>query len=330
MPDIITHYLFGLDTTNSIKSSPLYKLIKGQRGLFFVGLQGPDPMYYHAPFKKNNFIDIAKLMHTEKTSDFLIGCLSYAKKLVGTPDFEPCMSYVSGLLCHYVLDSMCHPYIFYIGGRYLKEDDSTRKYQGLHKKIELAIDALLLEEKFNMKADSFKINKHVLKQLSIPPVILDMYEETLFSVYAIPNGGTIFKQSYSDFRSYYQFTFDKLGVKKVFAQSLSPILPKSISPFTSTFSYHKCIDEFSNYLNSNKEVWLHPVTGNVYTFSFKDLIHNSLKRSSLILMQAYAFTQSELSYDEMLECVPNVSYLTGLDLEDTRPMTYFSDKFLYL
>lgn len=330
MPDIITHYLFGLDTTNTIKSSPIYKLIKDHRSLFFIGLQGPDPMYYHAPYKKTNHSDIGKLMHTEKTGEFLISALSYTKKLINTPDFEPCMSYVSGLLCHYVLDSMCHPYIFHIGGRYQKDDDSTRKYQGLHKKIELAIDALLLEEKFNMDAHSFKIDKHILKQQSIPPVILDMYEETLFGVYAVPNGGTIFKQSYADFRSYYKLTYDKLGIKKTFARSVSPMLPKAISSHVNTFSYHKCVDEFSNYLNSNKEVWLHPVTGNVYTFSFKDLLHNALKRSSALLIAAYAFTGSELTYDELQSYLPSISYLTGLPVEDDRPMTYFSDKFLYL
>ncbi|MGL5347267.1 MAG: zinc dependent phospholipase C family protein [Peptostreptococcaceae bacterium] len=330
MPDIITHYLFGLDTTNNIKSSPLYKIIKEQRSLFFVGLQGPDPMYYHAPYKKNNFTEVAKLMHTENTRDFLAACLSYSKNLIDTPEFEPCMSYISGLLCHYVLDSMCHPYIFYIGGRYIKGDDTTRKYLGLHKKIELAIDALLLEEKFNLKADVFKINKHILKQSTIPPIILDMYEEVLFNIYAIPDGANIFKQSYSDFRNYFKITFDRIGAKKIFAQSLSPMLSREVSSLVNTFSYHNCVDEFSNYLNTSKEVWLHPVTGNVYTFSFKDLIHNALKRSSFLLLQSYAFTQSEISSDELLGCIPNVSYLTGLSLEDTRPMTYFSDKFLYL
>lgn len=331
MPDIITHYLFGLDTSKNIKSSPLYKIIKGHRGLFFVGLQGPDPMYYHSPYKKNNFSHIATMMHTEKTGDFLIASLSYTKKLVDTPElFEPCISYVSGLLCHYILDSMCHPYIFYIGGRYLKDDETTHKYLGLHKKIELSIDSLLLEEKFDMKAESFKVYKHILKQQAIPKVILDMYDETLFNVYAYNNGGDIFNASYIDFRNYYKFTFDRLGVKKLLAHSISPVLGKNLSNYATTFSYHKCVDEFSNYLNSSKEVWLHPVTGNVYTFSFKDLIHNSLKRSSSLLINAYDFTQSDISYDELISCIPQVSYLTGLSTEDPRPMYYFSDKFLYV
>ena len=329
MPDIITHYLFGLDTTNNIKSSPLYKIIKNNRGLFFVGLQGPDPMYYHAPYKKNNNASIAKLMHTEKTGDFLIASLSYTKMQLDKPEvFEPCISYISGLICHYVLDFMCHPYIFYIGGRYMKDDESTKPYQGLHKRIEVAIDALLLEEKFGLKADAFKIHKHILKEQNISPAILDMYEEILYAVYAVPNGAQIFKQSYSDFRNYYQLTYDRLGFKKVFAHSLSPLLPKSISPFMSSFSYHNCVDEFTDYLNLNKEGWLHPVTGTVYTFSFKDLIHNSLKISSALLNTAYAFLQSEITYDELVAQMPKLSYLTGLPVSDERPMIYFSEKLL--
>ena len=47
MPDIITHYIFGLDTAHNIKQSPVYKVLKEYKDLFLIGLQGPDPPYYH-------------------------------------------------------------------------------------------------------------------------------------------------------------------------------------------------------------------------------------------------------------------------------------------
>lgn len=324
MPDTITHYLFGLDEAKNITDSPLYKIIKDNRNLYFIGLQGPDPMYYHAPYKKNNYFKVASLMHQDHTGYFLSSALCFAKKHADSPElFNPCMAYISGMLCHYALDITAHPYIFYLGGRYSQEDPNTSKYQGLHKKIEVAIDALLLDEKFNRKANTFKIHKHILKDLPLPNIILELYEELLFSIYAIPNGGTIFKDSYHDFRNYFKLTYDRIGFKKGLVATTMPLLPKNIAGLANTFSYHDCIDEFTDYLNTKKAVWLHPVTGNVYTYSFYDIIKNAHKLATTLLLGAYAFTQSEISLDELENLLPNLSYLTGLRTSDTRSMQYF-------
>lgn len=324
MPDIISHYLFGLDTTKTIADSSLYKIIKEHRNLFFIGCQGPDPMYYHKPYKSHNFNLVAYRMHTEHTGYFLSSALCFIKKYKDTPHvYEPCLAYICGLLCHYALDITCHPYILYLGGRYLTDDPTTEKYKGLHKQIELALDALLLQEIFNMKASKFKVHKHILKNIEIPAIILNMYEELLFSIYAIPSGSTIFQKSYQDFRNYYKLSHDTIGLKKNLALTISPLLPKKLALHASTFSYHECIDEFTDYLNAEKNVWLHPVTGNVYTYSFKDLLRNAHKFSSKLLLGAESFLNSEMSLDELEVLLPNLSYVTGLPLSDPRPMQYF-------
>ena len=324
MPDTITHYLFGLDQAKNLIDSPIYKIIKDNRNLYFIGLQGPDPLYYHAPYKKQNYFPIASLMHQSHTGYFLSSALCFAKKSLAKPDvFEPCMAYICGLICHYVLDITCHPYIFYLGGRYNPEDPTTFKYQGLHKQIELAIDALLLQEKFNRNANSFKVHKHILKDTTIHPAILDLYEELMFSIYAIPNGSQIFSASYHDFRNYFALTYDRLGIKKGLASVATSILPKHIAPLATNFSYHDCVDEFTDYLNVKKAIWLHPVTGNVYTYSFHDLLRNAHKLASKLLLGAYSFIQSEITLEQLEELLPNLSYLTGLKTSDGRPMQYF-------
>lgn len=325
MPDTITHYLFGLDTSKHIHSSPLYPIIKTHRSLFFVGLQGPDPMYYHDTHKKENFHYVGKVMHQEKTADFLISCLTFAKQHIDDVSiYDPLMSYISGLICHYVLDSMTHPYIFYLSGRYIEDNPDTHAYKGLHKKIEVAIDSLLLKSKFGLDAHKFRIHQHVLKLHKVPSFIVDLYDNVLFNVYAIKNGGTIFKDSYKAFRKYYGLTYDPVGMKKALASTVTSILPGDLSSYADSFSYYKCTDEFVDYLNLKKSVWLHPVTGTVYTFSFEDLIHNALKVSSKLLLAGYAYTQSTLTLEDLTEIMPNVSYLTGLPWQDQRQMTNFS------
>ena len=148
MPDIITHYIFGLDTVHNLKNTPLYPHLKDNLDLFLIGLQGPDPIYYHHLRKKDNKAYIASKMHTEKTGDFLVSALCQIKKYdIDSKEFSQGLSYLSGFICHYILDSMAHPYIFYLGGRYQEDVPETHKYIGLHKKVELAIDTILCEER---------------------------------------------------------------------------------------------------------------------------------------------------------------------------------------
>ena len=323
MPDVITHYIFGLDTAHNLKNTLVYPYLKENRDLFLIGLQGPDPIYYHRLRNKDNKSFIASKMHTEKTGDFLVSALCQIKKYdIHSKEFGEGLSYLSGFICHYILDSMAHPYIFYLGGRYIEDAPDTHKYLGLHRKIELAIDTILCEERFNKKSCEFKVHKMILKDIVIPPSIISLYDETLFLNYGINAGGTLFKESYHDVRIYYKMTYDRFGTKKTLAHMISPLFPKSIASFTDAFSYFNCLNPTFDYMNKSKHVWLHPVTGNVYTFSFYDILRNAHKKSAMLLQSAYDFVTSEISSEDFRGLLPNISYLTGLPTEDNRPMKY--------
>lgn len=325
MPDVISHYIFGLDTAQNIKATPLYPCLKEYKDLFLIGLQGPDPIYYHHLLRKDNKAFVASKMHTEKTGDFLISALCQIKKYdVASPEFKSGLSYLSGFICHYILDSMAHPYIFYLGGRYIPENPDTKKYIGLHRKIELAIDSILSEERLSKKSCEFKIHKHILKDIHVPPHITSMFDETLFLNYGISNGGQIFSDAYADIRTYYKLTYDRFGTKKAFANLAAPIASKTLAPYANAFSYHNCLNPDFDYMNRSRKVWLHPVTGNVYTFSFYDILRNATKKSSSLLQQAYDFASGKVSSESFRNALPNISYLTGLPTSDQRPMTYIS------
>jgi hypothetical protein len=232
-------------------------------------------------------------------------------------------------MCHYILDAMAHPYIFYLGGKYDDTPD-TAQYKTLHKKIEIAIDSLLLEQKFGLKAHQFKIHHHILKKSDIPYSILSMYDEALFLVYDINNGGNIFQKSYNDARNYYMLTYDILGAKKLLVGATSPLLPKFLNTIKLSFSYHNCVNPSIDYMNDNKKVWRHPVTGNLYTFSFNDILRNAMKKSTFLLQAAYDFTTFKMPLEEFKELLPNTSYLTGLPSTDSRPMKYVSPDYIKL
>lgn len=331
MPDIITHYIFGLDTMQSIKHTSICKCINKNRDLFLLGLQGPDPFYYHRLLKKDNKAYIASRMHTEKTGDFLMSALCYIKKLEPSDKaFNECLSYISGFVCHYILDSMLHPYIFYFGGRRIDGIPETYAYTGLHRKIELAIDTILCMEKLNVKSSSFKVGQTVLKLGTPPESLRNLLNNTLFLNYGISEGGQLFNESYKDMKTYFKLTYDPLGTKKGFAKMSSPFISKDIQPLADAFSYHNCVNPCFDYMNRAKRVWLHPITGNVYTFSVYDIIRNAGKKSVTLLQAIYDFVTGDLSSEDLRILIPNISYLTGLSVEDTRQMKYISSSYTLL
>ena len=329
MPDIITHYIFGLDTAHHLKESPLYPIIKEHKELFYIGLMGPDPFYFNRLGKKDSAHTIGVRMHNEKTGDFLMSALCYVKKLPPTSDeFGECLSYLSGFMCHYILDSMAHPYIFFLSGRYIPGLAETDKYKGLHKKIELAIDSILCDERFNVKSSSFKINDNILKDIKIPNSIEQLLDNSIFLLYGIHNAGATFTSSYHHARTYYKTTYDRMGAKKAFVNIVTPLTPKSISPFLDAFSYYNCVNPDYDYMNKKRNVWLHPVTGNVYTFTFYDILRNANKKSVSLLLATYSFITGSMSSDDYRVYLPNISYLTGLDTSDTRPIKYISTDYI--
>ncbi len=294
MPGPITHYLFGLETSKHIKTLPVYKIIKQYRSLYLLGLQGPDPIKYYAT-RKSNLSYIATLMHTDKTRDFILSAFTYIKNLTpDSPEYNECLSYMCGFICHFVLDYMLHPYIYYISG----------KEPSHHQKVELGIDAEFLKEKFDLDAKHLKVNKHILKDADLRSSIYNLYSETLLAIYNIEEGGALFKASYKDMRR--RFSFSLASFMSKFLHSLRTLQT-----------------EESTYLNKQKRIWLHPVTGNVYTFSVEQIFHNAMKMCYGLIQSAYEYVNSDTSYDDLKYIVPNVSYLTGVLLEDKREMKYF-------
>ncbi len=106
MPAIFTHIQFGKEVAKEL-SDPLRSLINAHSESFYLGTQGPDILFYHKPLKSKKRNPTRKKgwdLHAQAPLDFF----QNAKALATTPSER---AYVLGFLCHYSLDSFCHPYI---------------------------------------------------------------------------------------------------------------------------------------------------------------------------------------------------------------------------
>ncbi|WP_310604382.1 zinc dependent phospholipase C family protein [Anaerosporobacter sp.] len=140
MPAIYAHYRFGCDV---IKNTPhhITATIVEYRSLFDIGLHGPDLLFFYRPLFSNPVNRIGFGIHDKRGRVFFEQA---AEMIHNLPRKEPALAYLYGSLCHFALDSMCHPYI---EEKSVNDDIS-------HTQIESSFDFALMQK------DSFKPARH--------------------------------------------------------------------------------------------------------------------------------------------------------------------------
>ncbi len=134
MPALHTHYICGDTMLRLIDDAQIRNSILNHRNVFKLGTQGPDLFFYYGawPWAKNNGMSkFGERMHEEKTGEFISEALKYVISSDST-EKGVLTAYLCGYLCHYVLDSHTHPYIFYKTGFVRKNEAYTSKYTCYH------------------------------------------------------------------------------------------------------------------------------------------------------------------------------------------------------
>ena len=117
MPALYTHLRFGEEVAKTLLP-PYAEIIARFPEAFALGTHGPDILFYHKPMKANDIRKRGTFLHTFSGEKFF---LAQGKKLltaVPTDSVEEILTangafaaYICGFLCHFTLDTICHPYI---------------------------------------------------------------------------------------------------------------------------------------------------------------------------------------------------------------------------
>ena len=103
MPAAYAHYRFGKLLLSSLPASER-QCIQRFRRMFDMGLQGPDFFFYYNPLMKTATGELGKKFHAMTGQEFFPSACAAANS-------EAARAYLYGLLGHYCLDSVCHPYV---------------------------------------------------------------------------------------------------------------------------------------------------------------------------------------------------------------------------
>ena len=161
MPGYDMHYLFGIHSYRKMSDDTIVKrAVKKNPGSYKLGLLGPDIFFYYATEVVAARKNIGSIMHTTKTDVFLKNMITYIDIHKGKAK-EVGIAYLCGFLSHYVVDCLCHPYVYWMTDYLHKEI----RYLEKHFRFESDMDITLLSMYKNttpykfMKNSSFNLNE---------------------------------------------------------------------------------------------------------------------------------------------------------------------------
>lgn len=132
----------------------LYK----NRAVYALGHQGPDIFFYYLPAYVLHGHNLGDMQHTENTGAFYAALLESRSIFKKPEDLQIANAYLEGFLGHYILDSICHPFIY--GRTHYKKND--RGYFSRHAYLETEIDTSLLELKYHRRRADFHMENTIM------------------------------------------------------------------------------------------------------------------------------------------------------------------------
>jgi len=146
MPATYAHYRFGSQMLQAMPAD-MGRAVKRNRRLYDVGLHGPDLFYYHNPAIPNQIRMLGYKFHLQTGREFF----SRVCRNLRLEPSEAATAYLYGLLCHYCLDTVCHPYVRQVAER----------GEVTHAQLETEFERLLLETDGKVPAVSQDLSQHI-------------------------------------------------------------------------------------------------------------------------------------------------------------------------
>ena len=321
MPATAVHAYFAQDLNDILPKEIKNKLDVDRLKTF--GQSTDSLMFYNLfsilPGKKIR--DFQKYFHTNKTQEFFINLINYIKENDYTEDIDV-NSFLVGAICHYVLDSTVHPYIYYKTGYFNKNDKSTYKYNNVHTFMETFLDNDMIKRRESINPYKFNISKFSFDTSKFSNELNDTIKYTFKETFDVDNMDKIYYKSLKQMRnSIFIFRQDRYGIKKFFYKLADTFTSKRVFRFEA-ISYHYTLNDRHNFLNENHKLWRNPCDYSLTSEeSFLDLYLKALKLAKVMICASFDYINGK---DIELEKVfINKSYITGLDCELDKELKYF-------
>lgn len=130
MPSTYAHRRFGADVADGLPAD-ISGMIARHRELYDIGLHGPDIFFYYHALSSNLIVRMGNAMHERPGEEFFTEA---RRRIPKAAQPEAALVYILGFICHFALDSTCHPCV-----------EQYRRASGVsHCEIETEFDNMLM------------------------------------------------------------------------------------------------------------------------------------------------------------------------------------------
>ena len=321
MPASVTHAYFASDIYDILPAKIKNYLSVSRLRMFG---QSTDSFIFYRLFSLKNSHSLRKfqkLFHTTKSREFFLTLITYMKDNHLEKDIDTC-SFLCGFICHYVLDSMVHPFIFYKTGEFDKKRPETYKYNNLHLFMETYLDNYLIWDREKRNPYTFPIHQFCF---DLKPFSVGLNKTINYSfnqTFHISNMSSKYYESLKDMKfSFRVFRQDAYGIKKFVYKFVDSFTTKRCFRFEA-ISYHYPRNTHFDFLNFKHHLWRNPTTYSITSRdSFYDLYAKSLKVAKKMIEDTFSYLNG--GKIDLNTVYQNLSYVTGLDCDLKKELKYF-------
>ena len=146
MPATYAHYRFGVSMLGKMPAD-VSRTAKRHRRMFDVGLHGPDLFFFYKPVFSTKVGRLGNKFHRQTGKEFF----TRACRNLRLEPTEAGQAYLYGVLCHYALDTHCHPLV------------EQYSWEGIasHSRIEAEFDRFLMEVDGLQPPYGVQLTKHL-------------------------------------------------------------------------------------------------------------------------------------------------------------------------
>ncbi|BBF41339.1 hypothetical protein lbkm_0013 [Lachnospiraceae bacterium KM106-2] len=318
MPGFITHYLLGQKTLEELDSNQVSNAISNHPNVFSLGTQGPDLfLYYPGCFLPGKLKGLGSRMHREHTGEYLLTCIREIQKENDPKKKEIFLANVSGILCHYKMDTICHPYIYAKSNYVQFQEQQKPHYTPYHCTLETYIDHKLCVHYLDQLPGRFHANEviHLSKaeREAIGERLAPCLNRTYFNSHSVINTAMV-----CDAISKMELELKLLSDPNGWKRKLAKIIEQRILgyPLLSCLIPTDKVPENKDYLNLAHHKWHSPWEEEVRKESFLDLFEKSKEDTLAILHLLNEYLEDPDSYFPLSLAIPDISYNSGLPLEE--------------
>ncbi len=262
--------------------------------------------------KGKDIRDFGHFFHQHRVYPFFETLVHYIKYNHFQYDPEV-MSFLYGMLSHYVLDRTIHPYVIYRTGEYHKDRPETYRYNQLHGEMESYFDDYLVMVRENQLPWKKKCYDFLCTTEEIGPGLQEVMDFTYREVWGIEQFHTYYLTAVKQMRRFYRiFRYDPYGWKQKFYQLVDWVCPRSLLR-KEPLSYHMNLRKHAWFLNLEHKKWYYPIDKRTHsTKSLLELYTQALDETVKMIRELNQY----LYYDRKVNLkrvIGNRSYATGKD-----------------